>query len=563
MRYYLKNKYLLEVECTPKVEARIGAPVEIDFKLPVGLTDDMFPLTLSIEVDKMSLSPDAKQNTLPVEVGASIIPGNASAKTFHFVKTFETREEYDNLPTVGTQKILKTYWLTNVVNNEATVWVTNKYFNDASDNFVNAKSFVTASITPSEIVCGIGKSASISFTMDANDSDYASRTMTITLNGLTHPNAVTNADGTLTMTVKPSGGRVVSVDGFTTTTEDSDVSFTVEEETYAPMTATATRRGYSFTNLTLPDRILRGVGRKVNISFTMDEADDDYASRVVEVSLVGMEDVNGDEVIYITPEAGSRVVEIDGLLTNTDNGAVQFTVSTTGYGNANSARVSNRPRGTLTPVSFTYNNQTVTNIPTTGDEDVTLNFNLSDWEEDMVVNVTLDGLEAADARLEDPATRAAVSYVYRPTASGNQSIRLKSTAGAKICKVSLTADGFDSVINTELTQSDIKTAKINCSISGTLSGDISYKKNDQYSVTITVGDAEKTISGEKITENKNAKSYSYSFDISDWTIQYSHSTDVVTIRMNYKSGSNNYYSNTCTVQDLINGNITGFVLTKE
>ena len=224
------------------------------------------------------------------------------------------------------------------------------------------------------------------------------------------------------------------------------------------MTATATRRGYAFTDLTLPNRILRGVGRKVDISFTMDAEDSDYANRVVEVSLDGLEDVNGDNVIYVTPEAGSRVVTIEGLLTTSDNGAVQFTVNTTGYDTANSTRVTNRPRGTFTPVSYTYGGQTVTNIPTIGGEDVTFNFNLSDWEEGMAVNVVLDGFESADGSLETPATRA-VSYVYYPQAAGSHSIKLKSTAGAKTCKVSLSADGFDGAEGT-LTQSDIQTITI-------------------------------------------------------------------------------------------------------
>jgi hypothetical protein len=48
VRYYLKQKFSLEIECTPKVAASINAPVEMDIKLPLGLTDDMFPLDLAI-----------------------------------------------------------------------------------------------------------------------------------------------------------------------------------------------------------------------------------------------------------------------------------------------------------------------------------------------------------------------------------------------------------------------------------------------------------------------------------------------------------------------------------
>lgn len=563
VRYYLKEQYPMTVVCNPKkVGAVIGAPVDVDIKLPVGLTEDMFPLDLEIEVYDMTLSPDASKNTMPVKTGLSIIPlpEKQGKKTFRFIKSIETKAEYDALPTEGTNKVIKTSWLTNMANNGSTVYVYNKYFEIGSDNFINAKAFAAASITPAQIAYGTGKSASISFTMDANDANYASRTMTVILNGLTHPNAVTNADGTVTMTVQPSGSRVVTVDGFTTTTDDAAVSFTVEEEEYAPMTATATRRGYNFTNLTLPNRILRGIGRKVDISFTMDAEDEDYASREVTVSFDGLADANGNNVIKVTPQAGNRVVEIKGLLTTSDNGAVQFTVSTAGYENANSTRVTNRPRGTFTPVSFTYNGQNVTNIPTTGGEEVTFNFNLSDWEEGMAVNVTLDGLKSNDASLDEPATRAIVSYVYYPQAAGSHSIKLESTAGAKTCKVSLSADGFTDAEGT-LTQSDIKTTQINCSIAGRLSGDVNYKKNDTYSVTITIGDISTTVTGNKIT--RSGGQYNYSFNISRWTITYSEPTDVVNIRMRYNSNSRNYYSGTCTVQDLIDGNITGLVLTRE
>ena len=292
VRYYLKERYPMTVICNPKkVGAVIGAPVDVDIKLPVGLTEDMFPLELEIEVYDMTLSPDASKNTMPVKTGLSIIPlpEKQGKKTFRFIKTIETKAEYDALPTEGTNKVIKTSWFTNMANNGSTVYVYNKYFEIGSDNFINAKAFAAASITPAQIAYGTGKSASISFTMDANDANYASRTMTVTLNGLTHPNAVTNADGTATMTVQPSGSRVVTVDGFTTTTDGAVVSFTVEEPEYAPMTATATRRSYEFTNLTLPNRILRGIGRKVDISFTMDAEDDDYASREVTVTLDGLD----------------------------------------------------------------------------------------------------------------------------------------------------------------------------------------------------------------------------------------------------------------------------------
>ena len=281
VRYYLKNKYLLEVECTPKVEARIGAPVEIDLKLPVGLTDDMFPLTLSIEVDKMSLSPDAKQNTLPVEVGASIIPGNTSAKTFHFVKTFETREEYDNLPTVGTQKILTTYWITNVVNNEATVWVTNKYFNDAFDNFVNAKSFVSLTLNNGNTVReGAGRTVSATLVLPESDNSYTSRSIKFALEGLSR-------DGSTEPFYITPTSRTVTINNLVTTDPNSTLKITAEEDSYAEISASVGRRKNSFSNLAYNPTSLDGTANK-DVAFSFDIPEDGFSEGMaINVTLEG------------------------------------------------------------------------------------------------------------------------------------------------------------------------------------------------------------------------------------------------------------------------------------
>jgi hypothetical protein len=296
----------------------------------------------------------------------------------------------------------------------------------------------------------------------------------------------------------------------------------------------------------------------------VDAEDDNYASREVTVSFDGLADANGNNVIKVTPQAGNRVVEIKGLLTTSDNGAVQFTVSAAGYENANSTRVTNRQRGTFTPVSFTYDGQNVTNIPTTGGKDVTFNFNLSDWEEGMVVNVTLDGLDSNDASLEDPATRAIVSYVYYPQAAGSHSIKLKSTAGAKTCKVSLSADGFTDAEGT-LTQSDIQNGRIprNRTISGTIENvpnSPNGQNNRDFIISID-GNASKTFKA-NIKRDGWYPNYEYTYTVTinaNWDIQYTDPNQFVTVTVTFQ---NNQYSGTCTVEQIINGNITGMELSR-
>ena len=456
VRYTLKNPYRLQAECTEKVAAQMNTPVEVDVKLPIGLTQDMFPLELAIEVYDMTLSPDATKNTkqLPVKTGPSIIPAKNGVNTFHYVLTINTYEEYQAITAnADNYKVIKTYWVTNKADNESTVYVVNKYFETATDSFINAKSFSGLTITPSTIAFGVGRSVSISFTMDSKDDAYSGRTVNIKLNGLV------NSAGETEFTVTPTQ-RTVTITGLVTTTAEDNVSFTVSE----------------------PD-----------------------------------------------------------------------------YATATSAEASRR-RGTFTPVNFTQGNQTVTTIATTENQDVTLNFTLSDYQDGMTVNVSLDGLLPADGTLTEASTRAAVSYVYTPSAAGKQTIRLKTTSGAKTCSASLSAYGFDDA-SAELEQSDRKTGTIarNRTIQGTLSN-VPNNTNAQNNCTATI-----SIDGnDDFTATCNVKkqnnTFTYTITItSSKTVTYAEGQEA-NIRLRFRS---NNYSGTCSVADLIAGNVRNIVLTYE
>ena len=454
VRYYLKKKYPLEIECTPKVEARIGAPVEVDIKLPIGLTDDMFPLALNIEIYDMSLSPDANQNTLPVEVGPSIIPDKNNAQTFHFVKTFNTKEEYDRLETVGTQKILKTYWLTNIVANESTVYVTNKYFDNASDNFVNAKSFVR-----------------------------------LTLNN----------------------------------------GNTVRE----------------------------GAGRTVSATLVLPESDNSYASRNLKFTLEGLSRNGSTEPFYITPT--SRTVTINNLVTTDANSTLKITAEEESYAEI-SASVGRR-RGTFQNLTFSQNGTTVTSVPASTEEDVTFSFEMSDYEIGMPVTVEYEGLV-----LNENATRS--TYTHTVEASGKQTIQFKTIPNSEECWVKLSAEGFDTA-EKELTQSDIQNGRIPRyrTISGTLEG-VTNNPNGQNNRAFTIsidGNTSKTfqanITRTNIGTNRNPiYEYTYTVTInSNWDIEYTAPNQPVTITVTFQ---NNQYSGTCTVEQLINANVTGVELSR-
>ena len=235
VRYYLKERYPMVVQCNPKkVAAKIGAEVGVDIKLPVGLTEDMFPLDLEIEVYDMSLSPDAAKNIMPVEKGLSIIPlpEKIGKNTFRFIKSIETKAEYDALPTEGTNKVIKTSWLTNMANNGSTVYVYNKYFEIGSDNFINAKSF-NGEFTKTSL--GITGTQTVDYQFDIHAPLPSGMTVTVTLDrlapiangsGLTP----TGVDGVYTYVPTQAGRQTIHLQASSNEEGTCSVSLTTADE---------------------------------------------------------------------------------------------------------------------------------------------------------------------------------------------------------------------------------------------------------------------------------------------------------------------------------------------
>ena len=238
IRYYLKKKFEMDVVCSPKVEGRTGVPVEIDVHLPLGLTEDMFPLKLDMEVADMTLSPDSDKNVIPVSTGKSVIPLEQfkDKKSFNYRVTIETLDDYKNLNTVGNQKCFRTYWITNAADNASTMYVVNKYFALAYDDWENYKyEFSNLSCTASEV--GVEKNVSISFSMDTDDAGYQ-REVTVSLVGMTY-------NGQTSFKYTPNT-RNETINGLKTTTEQDKVSFTLDANEYAIASAEGERQTYKF-----------------------------------------------------------------------------------------------------------------------------------------------------------------------------------------------------------------------------------------------------------------------------------------------------------------------------
>jgi hypothetical protein len=125
-------------------------------------------LDFAIEVQDHTLSPDASQlnNVMPVEPALSIVPDKAGKRSYHYVKTIDTYEDYQALEMYEGLKLVRTYWLTTKAENASTVYVYNKYFNLASDQFFNAESFTLLTF-PDGVPSGAGKAVAFHFNMNS------------------------------------------------------------------------------------------------------------------------------------------------------------------------------------------------------------------------------------------------------------------------------------------------------------------------------------------------------------------------------------------------------------
>lgn len=234
IRYRLQRPLELKVNCWPKYIAKeAGKLMDVALRLPTDLTPDLFPLDFAIEVADLTLTPDATQenNVMPVEPALSIVPDKSGKKSFHFIKTIDTYEDYQALEMYEGLKLIRTYWLTTKAENASTVYVYNKYFNLASDWFENGKSFTLLTF-PDGVPEGAGKPVRFQFNMNSVTP------VTVTLVGLSFSandraqtkftyNPVNTGQQTLTLyTVNDKGPVKVTLaaDGYTNDSLEAEQS---------------------------------------------------------------------------------------------------------------------------------------------------------------------------------------------------------------------------------------------------------------------------------------------------------------------------------------------------
>ena len=294
VRINLRKRLQMKVSCKPRIAYGIDVPQEVIIKLPPGMTEDMFPLNLDMEVKGLTLSPDAsvEGNHLPVTSGASIINGK-TGNAFHFTKTIITFAEYNNSTDLDDEKyrIVRTYWRTNTQNNASTIYVDNKYFEQANTSWINvSNAFSNVAVSTQNIPKGLDREVEITFTMASAHTGNNGRDVKIILNGLK------NASGQSEFTIKPATSQannisvnngVVTISGLKTTTEDGKVGFSLECDDYELASEVSGERvGNQFTNYGFnTNKVAAMAGVAVDYTVTVPTH---YAGMAINVTVDGL-----------------------------------------------------------------------------------------------------------------------------------------------------------------------------------------------------------------------------------------------------------------------------------
>ncbi len=574
IRFILRKKLKMTVACEPRIKSGINVEQYVKIRIQPGLTEDMFPLHLAIETEDLSLSPDASHNSIPVVTGLSTIPSKNGKRSFYFDYVINSYDDYNNLERdKDNYRIINTYWRTNCIDNASTVYVTNKYFDteNASDSWTNVNyAWSNVAVSTQNIPKGTDRDVAITFTKDASDNQQ--RQVTVTLDGMTDANGNT----TITRTIA-GNATTVEITGLKTTSIDGKVGFTLDAADYQLASAiSGDRVGNRFENVGFnPGSVDIQAGIPVNYNFTIPAY---YDGMEINVTLDGLAPAD-DETRLEAPADGRSAIK-SYIFRPTGAGAQTLKLKT-----------QNKEESTcyVTLEAEKYYYETVTSPlyqsavryefdayfngnpqSINANTDVRVRFNIpaESFINGMIVNVTLDGfVPNNDNNLKDAGNG---TYTYTVTQSGQQEFRVKASGTeARTCSVTLESINNKFITETiEVEQSKGYTTTINGrTISGSLS-DVSYSwnnapgNNNNCTITLTTANSTNYSGVCAVTRSGNYWNYSWSYTmtLNNWTVEYEDPTSqTVDISLVY---SNATYKGTCTVQDLINGNITK-VLTKQ
>lgn len=318
VRFILRQRFNMIVECDPRISYGVDVPQTVTIKLPPGLTEDLFPLDLDMEVRALTLSPDADvdNNKLPVHSGPSTIEGK-DQNSFYFRKTILTYNDYMNSleKDANNYRIVKTYWRTNAVNNASRIYVSNRYFNQNSAAWTNVNyAFSNVAVTTQNISKGLDRDVTITFTMDANDASSTSREVTVRLDGLRNPTSDENDDESV-MVIRPNAtsgnvaisgngnARTVTISGLKTTSLEDKVGFTLDNADYQVGKDTSGDRLDNAFNGSFSKTSVEAIaGQTVNYTFSIPTL---FKDMVVNVTLDGLVPQNVETKLVETVSQGS------------------------------------------------------------------------------------------------------------------------------------------------------------------------------------------------------------------------------------------------------------------
>ena len=178
--YRLREKMSIKVSCSPtSIPETSGSAIDVLIGLEAGLPSNIFSLDFTIEVKDLTLTPNGE--AIPIRTGSSTIPGREAMSAFYFIKTI-TWDEYNTAAIKDGYKYFSCHFKSNAAVSASTVYVSNKYFNQANASFTNyiAKHFNSISWGSSPInttteVDGkdVPTEVTVSYTMD-DFTDWAS-----------------------------------------------------------------------------------------------------------------------------------------------------------------------------------------------------------------------------------------------------------------------------------------------------------------------------------------------------------------------------------------------------
>lgn len=322
--------------------------------------------------------------------------------------------------------------------------------------------------------------------------------------------------------------------------------------------------GQTFTNLRInndatPDPIVMVTDADVSFTFNMSSEPSD---KKVKVSLGGVKPANEEDptLEYKGIENGYAIYEYSvsgtsgslALITADEDSPIYIGLDAHHF-------VHNEIKADRQWSNFT-GSWSKNSLGTTAGEtvDYTLTIPQSGYYAGMVVTVKFEGLDFANGEPTDGkwTDKGNGVYEYRPSSAGNTPLNLMSTiSGERTDKVTFSAAGFKQHEPT-IEQRDALTATINSTISGEIDGFSNWSGNEtQFTATISTNGAESYTANGNITRDGFLMwyTYEYSLTIRNWNVRYTDDTQSVTITLVHRG---NTYKGTCTLRQLINGNVS-------